>query len=186
MHFNSHSQLVGKHAFLSASKHSWANYDDEKLERWFVSMQAAKRGTELHELAHNLIRLGVKLPKTKQTLNLYVNDAIGFRMTPEQPLVYSDVAFGTADAISFRQGTLRIHDLKTGTSPVSVVQLEIYGAFFCLEYDFKPTEIEILMRIYQNNEFQEYVADPHDIYRLMDRIITGTQIITEMRKEALV
>jgi hypothetical protein len=75
---------------------------------------AARRGTELHDLAHQLIRLGVKLPKTPTTLNLYVNDALGYRMTPEQVLYFSENCFGTADAISFRRNKLRIHDLKTG------------------------------------------------------------------------
>ena len=51
---------------------------EDKLDRVFFTNEAAKRGTELHALAHDLIRLGVKLPKTRATLNMYVNDAIGF------------------------------------------------------------------------------------------------------------
>ena len=31
MNFNKHSDLEGCHAFLSASKYHWINYDDEKL-----------------------------------------------------------------------------------------------------------------------------------------------------------
>ena len=31
MIWNDHSKLEGKHAFLSASKYSWVNYDENKL-----------------------------------------------------------------------------------------------------------------------------------------------------------
>ncbi len=62
MRFNIHSQLAGKHAFLSASKSSWINYDEDKLDRVFLSNMAAQRGTDLHALAAEAIRLGVRLP----------------------------------------------------------------------------------------------------------------------------
>ncbi len=185
MNFNTHSLLVGRHAFLSASKHSWINYDEDKLDRVFATAMAAQRGTELHELAQNLIRLGVKLPKSPKTMNLYVNDAIGYRMSPEQVLYYSDNAFGTADAVSFRRNQLRIHDLKTGITPTSEHQLEVYAAFFCLEYRMKPFEIEIELRIYQNDEVRVYEADPDDIFHIMDKIITFDKRIAGMRMEAL-
>jgi hypothetical protein len=146
---------------------------------------AAQRGTELHDLAHNLIRLGVKLPRTPKTLNLYVNDAIGFRMTPEQILYYSDNSFGTADAISFRKNKLQIHDLKTGTTPTSVRQLEVYAALFCLEYRMKPFDIEIELRIYQNDEIQIFEADPDIIFHIMDKIITFDKRIDALKMEAL-
>src|SRR5258708_18289221 len=111
MSFSAHSDLVGKHAFLSASKYHWINYDSEELEEVFRNSQMARRGMELHALAHELIRLGIKLPGTRKTLNMYVNDAIGYRMTPEQILYYSDNAYGTTDAIAFKKNFLRIHDL---------------------------------------------------------------------------
>lgn len=63
-------------------------------------------------------------------MNMYVNDAISFRMVPEQILFYSENCFGTADTIVFRNGTLRIHDLKTGVVPAHMEQLEIYAALF--------------------------------------------------------
>lgn len=37
---------------------------------------------------------------------------------------------------------LRIHDLKTGISPVHMDQLLIYAALFCLEYKIKPGSID--------------------------------------------
>ena len=171
MIFNQHQNLYGKHAFLSASKYHWINYDDDKLDRVFASSAAAQRGTELHAFAHEAIRLGVKLPRSLKTLNLYVNDCVGWRMTPEQILYYSDHAFGTADAISFRKNVLRISDLKTGVTPSSVHQLEVYGALFCLEYHFKPFEIQIELRIYQNDEVFLYEADPDQITHIMSKIV---------------
>lgn len=185
MNFNSHSYLEGRHAFLSASKYHWINYDDEKLDRVYLAALAAQRGTELHDLAATLIRMGVKLPETPKTLNLYVNDALGFRMSPEQVLYYSDNAFGTADAISFRKDFLRIHDLKTGVTQTSEHQLEIYAALFCLEYRVKPFSIETELRIYQNDEIQVFVADPDVITHIMDKIVTFDKRINQIRAEAV-
>lgn len=185
MNFNKHSALEGRHAFLSASKYHWINYSEEKLDRVFATSMTAKRGTELHELARDLIRLGVKLPRSQKTLSMYVNDAIGFRMTPEQPLYYSDNAFGTADAVSFRKNLLRVHDLKNGTIVTKVTQLEVYAALFCLEYRVKPFEIEIELRIYQNDEVQIFEADPDVIFHIMDKIILFDKRINSLREEAL-
>lgn len=184
MLFNRHLNLVGQHAFLSPSTYHWINYTDEKLDARFVAAMAAQRGTELHTFAHEAIRLGIKLPATKKTLNQYVNDAIGYRMTPEQILYYSDNCYGTADTIAFRRGTLRVHDLKTGIIPSSVHQLEVYAALFCLEYKMKPFDIVIELRIYQRNEVQVYDADPDFIFHIMDKIITFDKRIVALRLEA--
>lgn len=186
MFFNTHSDLAGRHAFLSASKYHWINYEEEKLERVYVAALAAQRGTELHEFAKEAIRLGVKLPKSSNTLNLYVNDAIGYRMRPEQILFYSPNCFGTADAISFKRNKLRIHDLKTGVTQTSEHQLEVYAAIFCLEYKYKPFDIEIELRIYQNDEARIYTGNPDVITHIMDRIQTFDRRINEIRMEAAV
>ncbi len=184
MRFNDNSKLAGKHAFLSASKSSWINYNEEKLDRVFLSNMAAARGTDLHALAHSLIRLGVRLPDTLTTMNLYVNDAIGFRMKPELILFYSANCFGTPDAIAFRQNKLRIHDLKTGTYHTSERQLEVYAALFCLEYGFRPFDIEIELRIYQHDETRIYEADPISISLIMDKIQVFDKRITLLREES--
>lgn len=183
MNFNKYSHLAGRHAFLSASNYHWVNYDEEKLDRVFFKQMAAIRGTELHALAHQLIRLSVKLPGNQKTLNRYVNDAIGFRMTPEQILYYSDNAFGTADCICFRNNTLRIHDLKTGSNEASMTQLKVYAAFFCLEYRFTPLEIAIELRIYQNDDVKVEQPDPDEIFHIMDRIKTFDKRIEELKQE---
>lgn len=179
-----HSELVGKHAFLSPSKYHWINYDDDKLDRVFTMAMAAARGDRLHALAHSLIREGVKLSRSQKTLNMYVNDAIGYRMTPEQPLFYSDNAFGTADALSFRNNLLRVHDLKTGFTPTKIHQQEVYAALFCLEYGFRPFDIAMELRIYQNDEVQIYVADPDVIFHIMDKIISFDKRINAIKEEA--
>ena len=177
MIFNKHSDFAD-HAFLSASKYHWVNYDEDKIVSVYNNWLAKQKGTELHEFAKRCIQLGQKLPRSEKSLNMYINDAIGFRMTPEQPLYYSPNAFGTADAISFRRDVLRIHDLKTGATKTSMVQLEIYAAFFCLEYDINPNNINIELRIYQNNEI--LVHEPETIPDLIDIVI-----IQDKRVEAL-
>lgn len=177
MNFNSHSNLIGKHAFLSASSYHWINYTDQKLEARLVSYRAAVRGTDLHNLAHEAIRLGIKLSKANPTLSMYVNDGIGYKMEVEQPLFYSDNCFGTADTISFRRNTLRIHDLKTGLTPSSMKQLEVYAALFCLEYGYSPFEITIELRLYQGGAVEVHNPPPEDIQYIMERIMYLDQMI---------
>lgn len=181
MNFNKHLDLEGRHAFLSASKYHWINYDDEQLETAYTRYQAAQRGTELHEFAKRCIELRQRLPKTKQTLNMYVNDAIGFGMTPEQPLYYSENCFGTADTISFRKDFLRIHDFKSGLVPAHMEQLIVYAALFCLEYDIRPNDIKTELRIYQSNEILVHDADAVDILPVMDKIVRYDKIIKELK-----
>ena len=180
MNFNTHLDLNGRHAFLSPSNYHWINYTEEKLEQRYTTAVAAQRGSELHDFAHQAIELGIKLPANKKTLSLYVNDAIGYRMTPGQVLYYSENCFGTADAISFRRNKLRIHDLKTGVTPTSEHQLEVYAAIFCLEYRYKPFDINIELRIYQSDEVRVYDADPDNITHIMDRIVTFDKKIKEL------
>jgi hypothetical protein len=183
MNFNKHLGLEGQHAFLSASKYHWVNYDTDKLISAYNKFQAAQEGTELHEIASKCINKRIKLQKTNRTLNMYVNDAIGFKMKTEQPLVYSENCFGTTDAISFRENLLRIHDLKTGTSPTSVTQLEIYAALFCLEYDVHPNSINMELRIYQNDQVLIHIPLPEDILYIMEKIIQFDKEIDKMKME---
>jgi Protein of unknown function (DUF2800). len=185
MNFNYHPELEGRHAFLSASKSHWVNYDEEKLDRTFLNALAAQKGTAQHNYAAMAIKLGMKQPRTNKTICKYVNDAIGFKMTPEQVLFYSLNAFGTADAISFRDNVLRIHDLKTGSSTTMFRQLEVYAAFFCLEYMVKPHEIEIIMAIYQNDDVKEAIANPVDVANIMERIVIFDERINTIKKEVL-
>lgn len=187
MNFNEHSKLKGQHAFLSASKYHWINYDRDKLVESFYNHNAIQKGTELHEFAAQCIRLRQKLPKSKKTLNQFVNDSIGFKMNPEQVLYYSDNCFGTADAISFRKSELRIHDLKTGVTPAHMEQLEVYMALFCHEYRVSPYEIFAELRIYQMNDVLVYNPDPDRIKEIMDKIVEFDRLIKNIKfQEGLV
>lgn len=184
MNFNKHLEIVDKHAFLSPSGYHWINYSDEKLSDVYKKHLAVEKGTRLHALAKDLIELGIKLPKSKRTLNLYVNDAIGYKMTPEQPLVYSANCFGTADTISFKKGLLRIHDLKTGVTPASMNQLEIYASLFCLEYKISPMDISMELRIYQNDQVLVHNPEIEKILYISNKIIDSDKIIEELKMEA--
>lgn len=171
MHFTNHSNLEGLHAPFSPSQPYWLNYNDERMLEFLTTQRAAQRGTELHEWAKRTIELGLTQSKSEQTIFMYVNDALRFHMKPEQPLVYTSNCWGTADSICFNKNVLRIHDLKTGTGKVHREQLEVYAALFCLEYHKNPMDIRIILRIYQNNEIDEWEPDPNDITHIMDRII---------------
>ena len=183
MNFNKHSLFEGQHAFLGASKYHWINYDESKLVESYSNYMAAQRGTELHEFAAQCIRLGQKLPKSQKTLNMYVNDAIGFRMTPEQVLFYSENCFGTADSIAFNKDFLRIHDYKSGATPAKMEQLMIYAALFCLEYRKRPDDIGMELRLYQSDDI--IVANPtaEDIAPIMDKIVSFDKLITKLKSE---
>lgn len=183
MNFNKHSEIEGLHAFLGASKYHWLNYDDDKLAESYSKHLATIKGTELHEFAKECIRLGIKLPKSQKTLNMYVNDAIGFKMTPEQPLFYSPNCFGTADAIAFRNDILRIHDLKTGLVPAHMEQLLIYAALFCLEYKIKPGDISFELRIYQSNTIIVDNPTAEIVLPVMDKIIRFDKLISSIREQ---
>lgn len=179
MIFNRHENLEGLHAPFGASKHSWLRYDDEKAMEVYKNLKAAEMGTIFHEWAKNTINLGIKQPRSKKTLYSYVNDAIGFKMSPEVVLYYSDYFFGTADSISFRNKFLRIHDLKTGVIPAHMEQLEIYAALFCLEYKIKPGDISIELRLYQNDEVLVANPEADDILPIMDKIVHLNKIIMD-------
>lgn len=183
MKFNIHRNLEGRHALLSPSKSHWLRYDDEKLIQVYENSKAAELGTRLHRWAKETIDLGIKQPKSNKTLCRYVNDAIGFRMSTEVILYHSDNCFGTADAISFTNNVLRIHDLKTGTSgniDDHVEQLEVYAALFCLEYAVDPEKIEIELRVYKNDDVCTHKPDPKDIATIMDIIVHHDELISKI------
>ena len=190
MNWNKHSALEGTHAFLSPSQYSWTNYDDEKLIERFHNHEALQRGTELHEYAALAIKHKRKQPRSRQTLCEYINDAIGYRMDPEVTLFYSRWCYGTADAISYRKEpkvckdkkVLRIHDLKTGDTPAKLRQLEVYAALFCLEYAVKPSELFIILRIYQFDDILEEYPTAEQIVPIMDKIKRFTKLIENMRE----
>lgn len=185
MRFKDHSHLAHAHATLSASTNAWTNYDLEKLETMYRAKLAASHGTQLHEFAAMAIRLRQKLEDLPLTLNMYVNDAIGHRMTPEQVLFFHPDAFGTADAIDDRDDFLKIFDLKTGLAEASWRQLETYAAFYCLEYKKNPMTLNGMeFRIYQNDEIKKMEGDPQVVMQIMEHTKICVQEISRMRAEA--
>jgi hypothetical protein len=185
MIFTSRLGLANKHALLSPSTYHWINYDPQKLEAKYHSSRAAQRGTRLHDLAKNAIELGVRMPDIAKTINLYVNDGIDYRMSCEVALYYSDDCFGHADAISFYDSVLRIHDLKNGIAKTSFMQLIIYAALFCLEYGVDPFAIRTILRIYQHDDVQEFEPSPEEIDDVMSKIVDSVNYIAQLREEDL-
>jgi len=203
MQFNDHSKLAGKHAFMSASKSSWLNYDDDTFKERFLTQSSTTIGELLHKLAAKMIKERIPLKKSDKTtiavwllmngiprylidpdkwvvnLSNYINDAIRFGMEPEVILYYSDYCFGTTDSILYTDRSLRIHDLKTGTTPVHIEQLLIYAALYCHEYMINPKSIETELRIYQNGEVIFHKPDPEEIQDIMDVIESRDRFIEE-------
>lgn len=207
MIFNQHSDLEGRHAFLSPSKYSWLNYDQDKLEEAYKRQYTTQIGTLLHDLAHRCIVNKIRLNKSDRHLVLlnllengipqglintndilstlvpFVNDALGFQMDSEVVLYYSDNAFGTTDAIAFKNNILRIHDYKSGITPVHMDQLYVYAALFCLEYIVKPESIKIELRIYQSGEVIYDEPDPEVIRAIMNKIVDSDRFLRKHKEE---
>ena len=186
MIFNKHLNLEGLHAPFSASQSAWLRYDDDKAVEVFENKKSAEMGTRIHAWAKETIDLGIKQPRSNKTLYAYVNDAIGYKMSTEVVLYYSDYFFGTADAISFRNNVLRIHDLKTGSSGKienHIEQLEVYAALFCLAYRVKPGEIKMELRVYKSDEVLVHTPTAEDILPIMDKIISLNKILEQIDKE---
>lgn len=171
------------HAMFGASNYHWLNYSIDKMIDYRNKEDAKRIGTEIHEMAALLIKHRTKLPEVTKTLNMYVNDSILLSLLPEVQLYYSPYFFGTADSIGIENGILHIHDLKTGKIKASMHQLEIYTAFFLLEYKLQPSDFkDIELRIYQNDEIT--ISNPQSdvIVPIMDKIVTVNKIITNMEE----
>ena len=183
MNFVRHFNLEGKHSPFSPSQSAWLRYDNDRAIDFYMKKKASEKGTILHAWAKQTIDLGIKQPRSQKTIYAYVNDAIGYKMDTEVVLYYSDNFFGTADAISFRNNMLRIHDLKTGTTGKiedHIEQLEIYAALFCLEYKFKPGEINMELRVYKNDEVLIHNPTAEDIVPIMDKIIHLDKLLAKI------
>ena len=188
MNFAKHLDLEGKHSPFSPSSPSWLRYSENKAIDVYKNKKAAEMGSRLHMWAKETIDLGIKQPRSRKTLYSYINDAIGFNMSTEVVLYYSDRFFGTADAISFKNGLLRIHDLKTGKSGKiedHIEQLEIYAALFCLEYGVKPGEIDFELRVYKNDEVLIHKPSVEDIAPIMDQIVTLDKAVKRIALEGV-
>lgn len=211
MNLNNHSSLEGKHALLSPSKYHWIFDDDADFEKRFCSSYLADVGTLLHNIARKHIKFGYRLNKNDkrsiivelldngiparvienidfdnmyENICSYVNDCISFRMEPEVILYYSDICFGTADALNYdeKKRFLRIHDLKTGSTQARIEQLYAYTALFFLEYKYiKPGETSIELRIYQKNDILIENPEADTIVPIMDKIKHFSDIANRIR-----
>jgi hypothetical protein len=115
-----------------------------------------------------------------ETISLFVNDAIGFRMDSEVILAYDETyAFGTSDAFSCddKEKIIRVSDLKTGNHPVKMTQLLLYAAQYCLEYHKNPKEYSYELRVYQTGEIIEYFPMASEIEEHMQHIVYATKVL---------
>lgn len=205
MIWKDYSKLKNTHAFCGASNYRWRNYDVDKLIQSKVSSYATSIGTLLHEYAadnikhrfkinksdkrgilrylsieHGIILQSIEINRLFPNLMNYVNESIDFEMDPEVTLYYSDDFYGTADAISWEDGVLRISDLKTGVTPASFMQLENYAAFFCLDYKIKPTQIKHMeFRIYQNGEVMFADPEPIILAPIIEQVIEFNRVLSD-------
>lgn len=204
MNFTIRSELLGKHALFSPSNYYWIRDNEEGLMQRYVNSFSASIGTVLHDIARKYIAHGKTMSKFDKksviidvlesgipeivfsympfdamfnNLINYVNDCVMQCMTPEVPLYYSDLFFGTTDAIGFneKEAFLRINDLKTGTTKALMDQLLIYEALFFLDVgarmDIKPGDIKSELTIYQGGDRIYLNPLPSDIVPVIDKIV---------------
>ena len=167
-------------AFQIKLNHKVSNIKNlkEGIENYIYYKYYNQEYNDLSEYGKKIIFHISDIPKeTFETIKAYINDGIGYRMTPEQVLYFSDLFFGTTDAICFRNNYLRIHDLKTGSHQANIEQLLIYEALFCLEYAIQPSEIESELRIYQNNTILYHNPQVDEIVPIMDKIISDNKYL---------
>lgn len=205
MIWNKHTNYEGSHAFLSASKYSWLTKSDDELVEAYTNSFAQQIGTLMHAYAADAIRFREKLRKSDAkgakfdlmrrgipeyaidiqvffpTVMNYVNDSIGFGMDPEILLYYSDLCYGTADAIQLNGDTLQIHDLKTGTTPAKIDQLKVYAGLFFLEYGFKPERLRTELRIYQTDAILVHEPEAEEIREVMDAIVSKDRVLQKLK-----
>ena len=209
MIWNRHSNLEGKHAFLSASKYTWLNKTSEEIAESYKNSFATTIGTLLHSYAESCIQYREKLRKSDihgvkidllregvpefaidiresfPTLMMFVNDAIDYRMDQEVLLYYSDLCFGTTDAIGVEKNLLRIHDLKTGVSTAKMDQLMIYAALFFHEYaylGYKPENLRTELRIYQLGDIAVLEPEPEQIREVMEDIVEKDRVLQALKE----
>ena len=206
MNWNKHTNLEGSHAFLSASKYSWLSKSNDELIQSYTNSYSQAIGTLMHAYAADAIRFREKLRKGDSraakfdlmrrgipefaidirsffpTVMDYVNDAIDFGMDPEVLLYYSDLCFGTADAIQVSKGVLRIHDLKTGSTVAKIEQLMVYASLFYLEYGYKPERLRTELRIYQSGDILVHEPEVEEIREVMESIVEKDRVLQKLKE----
>ena len=206
MVWNKHTNLEGSHAFLSASKYSWLSKSNEEVVQSYTNSFSQAIGTLMHAYAADYIRFRQKLRKSDArgakidlmrrgvpefaiyirsffpNVMRYVNDSIDFMMDPEILLYYSDLCYGTADAIQVNNSVLRIHDLKTGQTTAKIDQLKIYAALYFLEYGQKPERMRTELRIYQLDDIIVHEPEVEEIREVMDCIVEKDRVLQKLKE----
>lgn len=178
--WKTHWHIKGKHAFLAPSNYAWQNYDSDKAVKTYRNQMQKDLGTKIHEFASYLIKQKRKVPDLNSTFFSFVNDCIDESMESEVGLYYSDWAFGTADAIKFDDGVLKIFDLKTGKTKASMKQLIAYAALFCLDYGYDPLSIQYEFRIYQSDSVIKEDGDAEEVKKVYLKYIELTEALNNL------
>lgn len=188
-------QIIGAYcnahrAELGTEIHEWSSIQI-KLENKINNIKEIEKGvkTHIYEKYANapeyramlLSNIGYLPKEIYPTVKLFVNDSIGFRMLSEEKVLYSDIFWGTSDAIRYESGLLRVFDLKTGSRPAKETQLYAYAALYCLQEHMKPSEIEVETRIYQNGEVLIDNPPSDLIYDIMHKIVHADSIINKYK-----
>ena len=175
MIFNKHSELEGRHAILSPSKHYWLNYDDEGLMRNYISSFATDIGTLVHEYASDRIKyrlpIDIENEEAKNGLLMHLlKNGIPFRVIDLDRLFYNLVPY-VNDAIGYRMA--------------SMDQLLCYAGLFFLEYkrDYRPQTMKVELRIYQNQEVLVNQPSSEEVKAVMDKIIHGDAVLSKKLTE---
>ena len=89
------------------------------------------------------------------------------------------------DAFRFNEKKmhLRIHDYKSGSTEVKMRQLLIYASIFCLEYNMKPKDLQMELRLYWQEEIIVNNPTVADIAPIMDKIIHDNNFINSLKGE---
>lgn len=165
-----------------------------KLAQDCINQKLKLRKTDDHLVEYFLqviwpLMGGSRIPKgaydskmLTETLSIFVNDALGFRMDSEVILAYNeDYAFGTSDAFMCddTKKIIRIHDLKTGMHPVKMDQLLLYAANYCLEYKKNPKDYHFELRIYQGATVYEHFPLGEEVEEYMEVIVHATKVLLQ-------
>lgn len=165
-----------------------------KLAQDCINQKLKLRKTDDHLVEYFLqviwpLMGGSRIPKgaydskmLTETLSIFVNDALGFRMDSEVILAYNeDYAFGTSDAFMCDdvKKIIRIHDLKTGMHPVKMDQLLLYAANYCLEYKKNPKDYHFELRIYQGATVYEHFPLGEEVAEYMEVIVHATKVLLQ-------
>lgn len=176
---------------LGTEMHEWASVQI-KLRNKVSGIKEVHKGVKTHifekydkspEYRDMLLENIDYLPtEIYPTIKLFVNDCIGFRMDSEMRVTYSDLLWGTTDAIRCHDNILQVFDLKTGSKPAKETQLYTYAALYCLQEHIKPDTLDAVeTRIYQNGDV--FMDNPPSdiIYDIMHKIVHVDSVINKFK-----